>query len=206
MNVRVWKREGMTLVELLIVIGCVAILALLLFPVFSTIRQKANQSRCLNTLHTLWQANQSIATDDGKFVDDVEPWTGGIPSGVWWWGGPTDNTKLGRVLKVQGLGGMLVCPAARNEVMPMGWMTNVLSYCYNAHLSGVVPARISRPADKVMFMDSKMYLMDQYMTFDLYGDFRHQGKADIVFVDGHCESRAVAELSVSVNLGTYAEP
>jgi prepilin-type N-terminal cleavage/methylation domain-containing protein len=39
---------GFTLIELLVVIAIIAILAAILFPVFSRVREKARQTQCLS--------------------------------------------------------------------------------------------------------------------------------------------------------------
>jgi prepilin-type N-terminal cleavage/methylation domain-containing protein/prepilin-type processing-associated H-X9-DG protein len=62
------QTPGFTLIELLVVIAIIAILAAILFPVFSHAREKARQSYCLSNLHQLSAAMLMYAQDsDGLF-------------------------------------------------------------------------------------------------------------------------------------------
>ena len=57
------KTGAFTLVELLTVIGIIAVLAAILFPVFATVRGKARQTACVSNLRQIGMAVQMYAQD-----------------------------------------------------------------------------------------------------------------------------------------------
>jgi prepilin-type N-terminal cleavage/methylation domain-containing protein len=76
------KRHGFTLMELLVVVAVIAMLAALLFPVFSHAREKARQVSCLSNLRQIGSAVLLYAQD----YDETYP--GGPGLQVLWVPGP----------------------------------------------------------------------------------------------------------------------
>lgn len=78
-------RNGFTLVEVLVVLAIVALLSAILYPAFSSAREKTRQSACISNIKSIGQAVKMYSLDnDRKIPDRVEgtrSWAGVLKDG-----------------------------------------------------------------------------------------------------------------------------
>ncbi len=99
------QRRGITIVEIVVVLACLAILAAMLFPLLVYVRETADRTKCASNMRQLAQAFLSYAQD----------WTGRWPSpgglmgdhGYWAQSGPGG---LNPYVRQRGYGSAWCCP------------------------------------------------------------------------------------------------
>jgi len=85
-SVRMYASSGFTLIELLVVIAIIAILAAILFPVFSQARMKARQTLALSNLKQIGTAMLMYAQDyDESLPMTMETESTGQPTTIGYW-------------------------------------------------------------------------------------------------------------------------
>lgn len=145
-------RHGFTLIELLVVIAIIAILAAILFPVFSRARENARKTTCLNNMRQIGLGVNMYAQD----YDEVLPPRN---DGVWDFADPTSPQYrpnfLGSLLPYTKNANIFVCPSAQPT-----WVTAQVSlppsdtsYMGNAVVMGRSVSVIPNPAEIVYLQE-----------------------------------------------------
>jgi len=160
------NRVGFTLIELLVVIAIIAILAAILFPVFSAAREKARQATCISNSKQVGLAFRMYITDyDDVYLFSI--YQGSL--GGWTW-----HPRLHPYVKS---GGAYVCPssiiAGPPELywIPVGFPGQEVRYGFDWHPNRAIicqygdvlryrggapfhDAMVPRPAGTIIFGDT----------------------------------------------------
>ena len=220
-------RAGFTLIELLVVIAIIAILAAILFPVFSRAREKARSAACQSNLKQIGLAIKMYASDwDGIYPSGSVDIAG--DGGGWW---DDDNWFVRDILQPYIKNYQIwACPTrpkqrwrrynpqtGRQEWFPCGYAWNCKSFGTGTPPGGGRPeSMVYRPARVII-------LADRIFTGDgVGGDLRcntgpncpglawvrnraerfgHAGGQNCLFCDGHVKWFDVSKIHGSDQYG-----
>ena len=194
------RRTAFTLVELLVVVAIIAILAAILFPVFTRARQKANQTTCTSNLKQLGAAVAQY-TQDNDEDEPISEYMNGTCA-------ETAQASLMPYLKSTQL---LVCPgstASFNLAYIMGILSinacpdvpTVDNYALNnsvipnSFIVGFKPvalATLTNPSETVAAYDGNLSGLATNFQWDIQAV--HNGTANLMFADGHVKDIPTTE-------------
>lgn len=101
------RRSAFTLVEILVVIGIIALLAALLFPAFAGAREKARQTNCASNLKQIYFAVQQYQQDTKRYPSSLYEL---LPDGAEY----NNNGTTGKIIQgtsyLKGGTDILLCP------------------------------------------------------------------------------------------------
>lgn len=215
------RNGGFTLLELLVVIGIIAVLVALLLPALSHAREKARSTKCQSNIRQLCTATLAYVADHGgKFPKayDTEITSGSVINRSWDFVTVTtassSEVKPGALMGRYTDGKIYQCPSFQG-VSP-GTEDPFTGYNYNTSYIGhgqfeaiTEPARIGQvknPARCALFGDGEYsvgankYMRAPFSDVEGGGDgdpsvrcagtqgFRHLGRTNVGFCDGHVES------------------
>ncbi len=207
------KRTAFTLVELLVVIGIIALLIALLLPALVAVREQAKTVQCLSNLRQLGLAAQRYATAFSgscpiAYESSQNEWdflvtSSGIQPGILWQG--QTNLMIQQCPSYDGKSGTVTDPFT-------GYNYNTSFIGHGVDEANVAPAKFSqirRSSETALFGDGQYSAgADKYMRAPLQeiplttGDnlpnpierlagtqgYRHRGKTNVCYCDGHADS------------------
>lgn len=203
------KKVVFTLIELLIVIAIIAILASMLLPCLNKARGKAHQVSCDSNLRQTAQILAIYSADNREYVINEGRtdnfWTHKLAAAGYFSGGNT-GSELPKILRCPsaefkwwynnpgyGLNELLATPSA-------SWFDSSVSPGFgSSHSPHVKLSEVKRMSDTVYLADSHYWLTTGVPTLGapkVYAAYsvnnlspqvaaRHDGKANVVWMDGH---------------------
>jgi prepilin-type N-terminal cleavage/methylation domain-containing protein/prepilin-type processing-associated H-X9-DG protein len=218
-------RRAFTLVELLVVIGIIAVLIGILMPALSAARAQANQLKCSTNLRNIGHVMQQYASDYKGLIP--RDYTHGNVRHIFWAEayakylnrpmppGPQGNAaRDGVIAPYLAMIATYQCPVFPRETQPLDYVTNGWDkYSLTGQTQGMFRVtKLPRSSETIFATEANANRPTR--EFDLHDvwhpnhlprgpaserrvldDQRHRGRINCVYLDGHVESRPFKTLS-----------
>lgn len=180
------KHLGFTLVELLVVIGIIALLVGILLPVLSKVRSRANRTACQAQLRDIGAAFRMYMTDSKGVLPLVNVMPSVKPA-------MNEGPSIVKLLEpqIKGAAKVFRCPDDRilkvTNGAPTGYETYFdregSSYQYNPFIVLLAGTRTTVKAPYSMGHPELVTILDEYEAF--HGKTGTPGAMNHLFADGH---------------------
>ncbi len=156
---------GFSLADLLAAVAIVAVLLVLLGPVFSTVRGQMAQARCMANLRQIGAGLALYAQDHGVYpyhITGSTRWFDGSNDPASFFAGPyigatARNQRSTQAPTPTAKGGLFDCPAldaeAKQGLGPETWVADFFDYGQNFSLCGRTPASIQHPGQTIAVVE-----------------------------------------------------
>jgi prepilin-type N-terminal cleavage/methylation domain-containing protein/prepilin-type processing-associated H-X9-DG protein len=189
------RPNGFTLIELLTVIAILLLLAAILFPVFRSVRDRANQSKCTSPLRSIGYALQMYCDDNDE----------GLPigaystvSGAGGWNFSWHDALSWNVRDW----GPFFCPAAPSDShyrTSFGVNHFICGYGWAKRMTDITYPSFTVFATEKQNHDWAFYTWGEWGATEYWRPLmpRHNGKVLVLHIDGHVEALHPSKLVVA---------